>query len=600
MEIALALAIVVGTGGLFVTERYPAALVALMALTTCLLVALIIPWLPWLRASHWITFEEGVAGFSNPATITVAALFVLSAGLQYTGAIGWFGPWLGRWARHRFVLAVILMVVMCVVSAFVNNTAAVAIFLPIVLTACARQGTPPSRFLIPISYASQFGGVCTLIGTSTNLLVSSISERAGHGSFGLFEFLPLGAILAGSGIAYLAVAGRWLLPDRAGRGGVQSYQVADYVTELRIPSLSPLAGRAVGESGFGRAHGAQLLAVLRAGKAVWPEPEVVFQAEDVLLVEAPSAQLIPLRTAWRLQSEPEFRFGEETLRGQPVRLAEVVLAPGSRLVGQTLEETDFRRRYGGLVVGLRSRERLPFVRLAGARLGSGDALLVIGPEEAVARLRGDPEFLMLDRVEEPALRRAKAPLALGIFAAVIALAATGAVPILPAALAGCVALVATRCLTLEEACGAIDWKVIFLLAGVLPLGAVMAKSGAAALLAEGAVSLARPWGPVAALAAVYLVTATLTEFMSNGATAVLLAPIALAVAAALGINERPLLIAVCFAASTSFCTPVGYQTNAMVQHAGGYRFSDYLRIGLPLNLLFFGICVWLIPRFWPL
>jgi di/tricarboxylate transporter len=599
MEIALAIVVVVGAGWLFVTERYPAALVALMALTACLLLALVIPLIPWMRISHWITLGEGVSGFSNPATITVAAMFVLSAGLQYTGAIAWLGPGLARVVGGRDVLVTVLMLVAAVVSAFVNNTAAVAVLLPIVLNLSARQGTPPSRFLIPLSYAAQFGGVCTLVGTSTNLLVSSISERAGHGSFGLFEFLPLGAILAAAGVVYLATAGRWLIPDRAGRGGVQSYQVAEYVTELRLPAASPLVGRTIGESGFGRAQGARLLIVLRAGKALWPTPGLPLLAEDVLLVESPAAELIPLRKAWHLESEPEFRFGDETLRGQPVRLAEVVLAPGSRLVGRTLEEADFRRQYRCLVVGLRSREPVRVERLATARLGPGDALLLLGPNEEVARLRGDPEFLVLDRVEEPALRRTKVPLALGIFAIVVALAATGVVPILPAALSGCIALVATRCLSLEEACEAIDWKVIFLLAGVLPLGLVLEKSGAATLLAEGALAVSRPFGPVGALAILYLVTAVLTEFMSNGATAVLLAPIALALADSLGISARPLLMAVCFAASTSFCTPVGYQTNAMVQHAGGYLFADYLRVGLPLNLIFWGLCVWLIPCFWP-
>ncbi|MBL9188696.1 MAG: SLC13 family permease [Opitutaceae bacterium] len=599
MEIALALLVVLATGYLFVTERYPAALVAMMALTTCLLIALVIPWIPGLRASHWITLDEGVAGFSNPATLTVAAMFVLSAGLQHTGVIGWFGPILSRLAGHRLIFVVMLMAVACLLSAFVNNTAAVAIFLPIVLTASARSSSPASRYLIPLSYASQFGGVCTLIGTSTNLLVSSISERAGHGAFSLFEFLPLGAVLCGTGILYVAIMGRWLLPDRTGRSGAPSYQVSEYVTELRILNGSPLVGRTLAESGFGRDQKIQLLTVLRAGTSIWPEPGLVFAADDVLLLEAPAAELMPLRTKWRLKSEPEFRFGAEMMGNHPVHLAEVVLAPGSRLVGRTLEQVDFRRHHRCLVLGLRTREKLPFVRLAVTRLGAGDALLVLGPKEELARLRDDEEFLMLDRIEEPALRRAKVPLALGIFVAVVLMAASGMVPILPAALCGCVALVATRCLSIEEACEAINWKVIFLLAGALPLGLVMEKSGAAALLAEGAVGIARPWGPVAALAVLYLITAVLTEFMSNGATAVLLAPIAMAVAASLNVDARPLLMAVCFAASTSFCTPVGYQTNAMVQHAGGYRFADYVRIGLPLNLLFWGICVWLIPRFWP-
>ena len=599
MEIAFVMLIVVVAVVLFVSERYPSALVAMMVLAVLMLVALLQPWLPWIRPGHWITLDEGVSGFSNPATIVVAAMFVLSAGLQSTGAIAWLGPLLGRTARYPLLLVLGLMLVVSLVSAFINNTAAVAIFLPIVLTACARSGMAPSRVLIPLSYASQFGGVCTLIGTSTNLLVSSISERSGHGAFHLFEFVPLGLILTGAGLAYLFVFGRWLLPERPSRSLVQSYQVADYVAELRVTTASGLVGRTVEESQVGKTPGVRLLAALRQGQPVWPAPERSLQPGDVLLVQAPASDLMALRTAWKLESEHEFRFAADSLRDQEMRLAEAVVAPRSWLIGQTLPEVDFHRRFRSMVLGVQSGDTVVSERLDTLRLKFGDALLLLGPREEIARLRSDPGFLMLDRIDEPALRRSKIPLALGIFAAVVILAALNVVPILASAIFGCVAMVATRCLSIEEACEAIDWRVIFLLAGALPLGLVLEKSGAAGILAVGTLALTKPFGPWATLAVIYLLTAVLTEFMSNAATAVLLAPVALAVAASLGVDSRPLLMAVCFAASTSFCTPVGYQTNAMVQHPGGYRFADYLKIGLPLNALFWMLSVWFIPRFWP-
>lgn len=599
METVLILIIVVMAVKLFISERYPSALVAMMVLAVLMLVSLLQPFLPWIRPGRWITLEEGVSGFSNPATIVVAAMFVLSAGLQSTGAIAWLGPWIARKARQPLLVAVALLLLVCLVSAFINNTAAVAVFLPIVLTACARSGMSPSRVLIPLSYASQFGGVCTLIGTSTNLLVSSISERSGHGAFTLFEFAPLGLILSVAGLVYLIVFGRWLLPDHPGRSLVQSYQVSDYVAELRVTVASPLIGQTVESSKIAATPDVRLLAALRQDKPVWPDREIPLQAGDLLQVQAPATVLMDLRSTWKLESEHEFRLAGNTPVDQEMRLAEAVVAPRSRLIGQTMAEVDFHRQFHCLVLGVQSGDTLVNERLDSQRLKFGDALLLLGPREEIVRLRNDPGFLMLDRIAEPALRRSKVPIAIGIFALVVLLAALNIVPILASAIFGCVALVATRCLSIEEACEAIDWRVIFLLAGALPLGLALDKSGAAALIAEGTVALTGSVGPWAALAVLYLLSAVLTEFMSNSATAVLLSPVALAVAQSLGVDPRPMLMAVCFAASTSFCTPVGYQTNAMVQHPGGYRFADYVRVGLPLSILFGVIAIWLIPKFWP-
>ena len=410
---------------------------------------------------------------------------------------------------------------------------------------------------------------------------------------------PLGLILTVTGLVYLLVFSRWLLPDRPSRNLVQSYQVADYVAELRVSAASGLVGRTVTESKIQATPDLRLLAALRQGQPVWPEVERPLHAGDMLLVQAPAAELMALRTAWKLESEHEFRFADGTLSDQEMRLAETVVAPRSWLIGQTLSEVEFYRRFRCMILGVQSGDTVVSERLDHLRLKFGDALLLLGPRDEIARLRNDPGFLMLDRVDEPSLRRSKIPLALGIFATVVILAALNVVPILASAIFGCVALVATRCLSIEEACEAIDWRVIFLLAGALPLGLALEKSGAAGLLAHGTLAVTSSFGPWVTLAVVYLVTAILTEFISNSATAVLLAPVALAVAAALGVDSRPFLMAVCFAASTSLCTPVGYQTNAMVQHPGGYRFTDYIKVGLPLNLMFWLLSVWCIPKFWP-
>ncbi len=599
VEIILVLLISAGAVWLFVTEKFPPDLVALMVLGTLVLVGLFQHLVPWIRPERWITAEEGISGFSNPATITVAAMFVLSAGLQKTGAVAIAARMLTGLARHPFFLLLAMMLVVGGVSAFINNTAAVGVFLPLALAACARGNVSPSKLLIPLSFASQFGGVCTLIGTSTNLLVSSISERAGHGALGMFEFTPLGSVMLSAGTLYLLLFSRWLLPDRRVEQLTETYQLGDYITELRVLPGSKLAGQTVVASGFGRKGDLTVLEILRAGRTLFAPLDEPVQVGDVLLVRGGAQDLMQARTAWKLQIEPEFTLKDETLEVKDLQLAEVLVAPHSRLIDRTLTELDFRRRYEAIVLAIRARQQTVNEKLNQVRLQFGDALLLLGPKQYLARLRGDPNFLVLEAVEEPSLRRSKIPIALGIIVAVVALATLKVMPILVASIIGCIALVVSRCLTLEEAYGAIDWKVIFLLAGVLPLGWVLEKSGAALLLTQMTLGVAGPLGPVGVLAVLYLLTAVLTEFMSNNATAVLMAPIAISTAAALGVDARPLLMAVCFAASTSFATPVGYQTNTMVYHAGGYRYTDFVKIGIPLNLIFWGLAVYYIPQFWP-
>jgi di/tricarboxylate transporter len=585
MEIALVLLILIGALVLFISEKYPVDLVAFMVAGALLLFGLVTP-------------QEGISGFSNQATVTVAAMFVLSFGLQKTGAVAAVGRLLVRLGKNHFLVLVLIMGMVGVISAFINNTAAVAVFLPLVLTIAAKRKIAASRLLIPLSYASQFGGVCTLIGTSTNLLVSAISEQAGYGAFSMFEFSRLGLIMFAAGFCYILLVGRWLLPDRLTQELTASYELGEYITELRVMGSSPLIGKTVMESNLGTEHDVTILKLLDEDRKVWAPYRQRLREGSVLLVRGSIKELMALKETAKLELQAEFKLRDETLQDEEMVLVQALVSPSSQLIGRTLKNTFFRHSYNALVLAIHRRGALLRNRLATVRMELGDTLLVMVAKKDVGELRGDDDFIILGEVQEPSLHRHKIPVALAIVAGVVGVAATGVMPILVSAILGCVAMVLTRCLSLEEAYKAVDWKIIFLLAGILPLGIALEKTGAAAWLASNAIALAGGLGPVAVLAALYLLTATLTEMMSNNAAAVLLAPIAIATATQLGIDPKPMLMAVTFAASTSFATPIGYQTNAMVYNVGGYKYRDYLKVGVPLNLLFWGLATLFIPVFW--
>jgi di/tricarboxylate transporter len=586
MEIALVLGILVGAVALFISEKYPIDLVAFMVAGALLLFGLVTP-------------QEGISGFSNQATVTVAAMFVLSAGLQKTGAVAAVGRLLVRLGKNHFLVLILIMGMVGAISAFINNTAAVAVFLPLVLTVAAKRQIAASKLLIPLSYASQFGGVCTLIGTSTNLLVSAISEQAGLGAFSMFEFSRLGLIMFAAGFFYFLLFGRWLLPERQTQELTAAYELGNYITELRVGADSPLIGKTVMESNLGTEHDVTILKLLDEDRKIWAPHRQRLREGSALLVRGRIQELMALKESAKLELSAEFKLRDETLQDEEMVLVQAIISPQSQLIGRTLKTIFFRNRYNALVLAIHRRGALLRDKLNAVRLELGDALLVMVAKKDVDELRTADDFIILGEVQEPSLHRRKIPFALAIVAAVVGLAAMGIMPILVSAIVGCVAMVLSRCVSLEEAYKAVNWQVIFLLAGILPLGIALEKTGAARWLASHAIGLAGGLGPVAVLAALYLLTATLTEMMSNNAAAVLLAPVAIATATQLGIDPKPMLMAVTFAASTSFATPIGYQTNAMVYNVGGYRYTDYLKVGVPLNLIFWVLATLFIPIFWP-
>ena len=585
IEIAVVLSIALVAVALFATEKLPMDIVALLVLTGLAITGL-------------VDTGQALSGFSNPATITVAAMFVLAAGLQNSGALSGIGNLLGR-AKSPFQFLLILFAVLAMIAPFVNNTAVVAVFMPIVMAATANIGMSASKALIPLSYVSQMAGVCTLVGTSTNLLVNGMARDLGHRGFSMFEFTSLGVICMAAGCLYLLTIGRWLLPETRGSELVEHYELGKYITELRVMPESSLIGTSVGEAKLSEEFGVYVLELLRGNEKVWSPKSQTLQEGDVLLARGDWSQLDELRREAGLEVNAEFKLKQRSFEEVDQVLAEVMIAPRSRVIGSTLGMLDPGWHHNTTSLGIHRRGHILREELRNVRLRVGDILLILIPESEMPALRQDRNVIVLSERQPEKPGGWRAPFALVTMALVIGISAIGWAPIAVTALAGAVAMTLAGCLDAEDVYEAIDWRIIILMAGLLPLGVAMSESGAAEFLVQNTIGLVSSMGPLVVLAVLYLMALLLTEFMSNAAAAVLLTPIGVSTASMMNVDATPFLIAVTFAASTSFATPVGYQTNTMVYGAGGYRFSDFVKVGLPLNLIFWVLGVIFIPVFWP-
>jgi len=588
LDIILVLVVVAAAMGLFVSGRLRVDVVALCVLAALVLLGLIRP-------------DQATDGFANKATATVAAMFVLSKGLVRTGWVQWLVRHLGALAgKGEARLLVVLCVAIAALSAFIINTATVAIFIPVSIALATERKISASRLLMPLSFASQFGGVCTLIGTSTNILVSSIAVSHGLAAFGMFEFAPLGIVMTAAGLLYLVFLTPRLIPERKGElEKTDRYRLADYVAELKVQEGSSLIGKKWGEAAGTKEKALQLVQVIRGAKSMSRASRTVVREGDLLVLHGDADEIIGAQEKYGLKILEDSRSGVRKEPSNEVRLVEALIPPGSLLIDKTYKGANLRRRFGCSVLAIQRRGKVLRARLEDIRLDSGDSLLLQGDSEDVAALLKSDDLIVTNELTELYLRRDRAVIALVIMLAVVGLAAFNVLPILTAALVGAIAMVLTGCLSIEETYQAIDWKVIFLLGGIIPLGLAIEQTGAAAWLADTVLEPFVGSGPLVVLAVLYMVTALLTETMSNNAAAVLLAPIAISLASAMGADPRPFLVAITFAASTSFATPVGYKTNTMIYAPGGYRFLDYTKVGGPLNFVFWILAVLLIPRIWP-
>ncbi|MFA7527480.1 MAG: SLC13 family permease [Ottowia sp.] len=645
IQIALVLGIAVVAMALFMTERLRMDVVALLVLVSLALLGLVKP-------------QDALSGFSNPATITVAAMFILAAGIENTGSLSAVGTLLAK-TRHPTFFLLAMFGLMAVTSPFVNNTAVVAVFIPVVVASSLHIGMPPTKALIPMSYVSQMAGACTLIGTSTNLIVNSVARGLGHRGFTMFEFLPLGALCLVAGCAYLLTVGRWLLPSEGNVDTPLLQEGGRYVTELRVEDGSKLIGQTVTEAGLSADYRVYVLELWRGEQTLWSPRSEELQAQDVLLVRGRWSDLQKLKEDTRLayqreqdksdgggadaqdddpapaqdaagqqeqvpqaqaeaarddavqQQQPDASAdahgdgGEEEPEVEPKEepdkqvMVEVMVAPNSVIIGHRIEALERALPRSSSILGLQRRGEVVRDQLDDVRLAVGDILLVLMPEPQVANVRGSSHMIVLSQRDAPLPRGWRAPFALLVMVAVVTTAALGWVDVVIAAVAGAIAMVLAGCLKMDRMYEAMDGRILLLMAGLLPLGAAMEQTGAAQFIVDHSIGLVSSFGPHVVLAVLYLVALLLSEVMSHAAAAVLLTPIAMSTAQLVDSDATPFLIAVAFSASTSFLTPVGYQTNTMVYSAGGYKFSDFVKLGAPLNLIFWVLGVVFIPVFWP-
>lgn len=545
-----------------------------------------------------VTPAEGLSGFSNEATVAIAAMFALNAGVVGTGGLDPVVRMLVR-IRRPWLLTLTIMLMMAMLGAFIKNTALVATFLPVCLTVCARTRTPPSQVLMPMSFAAQMGGVCTLIGTSSNLLTDSLARQEGLPGFGVFEFTKLGVVLALVGIAYMMTIGRWLLPRTSDDAKAADDEVAGkYVTELRVKAGSPLIGQPLDALRLGDKYGISVLELVRGDEHMWAPQAQMVAEEDVLIVRGEWDRLGRFQYAAGLVLQPSARAVNWGGMAKRV-MVRAIVAPNTHLVGQTLTELDFRWTYQAVVLAVQRRGEVLRENIKHLRLDVGDTLVILIDEKDLPDLERVPGLVVLGERGERHESRRKAPVAIAILVAVIVVSGLGLLPIVVAALLGCVLMALTGCFKYADVYEAMDWKVIVLLGAVLPLGIAMQKTGLAQHLVDVGMSLVGDQGPLMGLLMVYALTALLTEMMGHNPSVVIMLPIGVSVAHAMQVNPTPFVVATAFAAATSFATPVGYPTNTMVYNQGGYRFGDFLRIGVPMIVLFCAISMVLIPRFWP-
>nr|MBC7612242.1 SLC13 family permease [Pseudopedobacter sp.] len=590
----ITIAIIIIAVILFITEWLSVDLIGLIIISLLIISGVITP-------------VDAVGGFSNSATITIMAMYGLSAAILNTGELVNVGNYLSKvLVKNKTKGILLIMIFAGVISAFINNTPVVAVFIPIILAASAKANISPSKILIPLSFASMFGGLCSLIGTSTNILVSGIAQTEGLAPFGMFEMAPVGIILFVVGVLYLLFAGDKLIPERTLSNQLtKNYDMGKYLTDIRILPDAPSIGKTIAESTIITDLKIDVIGFRRKEEHFTePNYSTMVEAGDILRLSCNFKQISTIQQREGVEIIQGNIISDEELKTKDITLAEVLVTPGSELQGKTISQARFKHQFGAVAIAIRSRRGILHTRLTRTKLRPGDILLLRGNNEIFAEYKNwtheieNPFIIISEKEEKIAVNKRNMLIVFSILALVVLLPSFNILPILASAILGVTALVLFRSITMAQLYKAINWNIIFLLAGTISLGIAMEKTGTANLMAENILSVFGSWGPIALVSILYLVTTILTELISNSASAVLLTPIAISMAHTMEVDAKPFLFAIMFAASASFMTPVGYQTNTMIYTAGNYKFIDFFRVGAPLNLIFWILASILIPLFY--
>ena len=580
---------------MFVTEMFSIDVTAMILLTILFMLG-------------YLTPSEALSGFSNPAVITIAFLFIISRALQKTRILEYLIVRVRRLADKSILIGrAVYLFTIGVASAVVNNTAIVAIFMPVSIRLAQKYKMSPSKMLIPLSYSAILGGTLTLVGTSTNLLVNSIYVKVpGVEPMGMFEFFKYGAILMVVGLIYILFVAPMILPSRTSTSSLtKSYRLGGYLTEMRVTAESPLNGRTCLERGINKNYDVMVLDILRDNKMITNMIRLTKLKEgDVLFVRGTLENFLRMKEVEKVALLTDEKLTQEELEQEDNVVLECLITDKSDLVGKSLMTSNFRRRFGSFILAIRREGTIVREKIAHVVLSAYDTLLVYGPKNKVNELSKTNEFVVLGEVDAELRKQRFWWMTIVVIIGTIALAAFGLMPIVKSAMLGVVILLALKILTPQESYQSINWQVIILISALIPVGIVIQKTGTAGwiagLISSATESVPSEWQPRVLLALIYFITIFLTEISSNAATAIIMTPISIAVAQQMGFDPRAFVFAVAFAASASFITPVGYQTNLMVYGPGGYKFSDYIRVGFPLAFIFWIMAIFILPILWPI
>ena len=554
-----------------------------------------------------LNWHEAIRGFSNPAVITIGAIFIMSRALVRTGFLEVLADYVAKQGgKRKWFTITIFLITVSIISGFINNTAAVAIFIPLAINLCQRFNISPTKILLPLSYSAIIGGTLTVIGTSTNLIIISIMDEKGLVPFTMFEFSKLGMIFVIIGSIYNIIISKWFMPSRSIISSLsRKYHMGSYLTEFKVSSESPLIGNTYSDYNISKKYDLQVYKIIRNNKNIgYNLQKVIIREGDIFLAHINIKEMMRFKDEMKIYLLSDVKMNQEELTGKNHVIVEGLVSQQSALIGNTLGKFDFRSRYGSFILAIKRRQELLRDKIAHIKLKFSDTLLIMVPKDRLDYLRTSNDVIILEELDIHLRYERYWWLSILVIPLVVILASLGVIPIIKSAVLGAILLLVLRSISIQDAYDSINWSVIFLLASLIPLGTALQKTGLDNKIGNSIIFISGFFGgidninPLIIMSILYGITLFFSAFISNVAVAVMMAPIGIMLAVNLNIDPKPFLVAICFGASCSFMTPMGYQTNMMVYGPGQYKLKDFFKMGIPLTIIFWITAIYFIPKFW--